>query len=181
MRLIDARLIFSAVAVGLAAILGSLWANGTAAAAPPAGLAVSVQKDAADAPLYALVSWDAPSAAGIYEVQNASIRSATQERSWRTIPSSAIVFEESRANLRDAYEVGSGAACYRVRSIAPEASDFSSEACSPIPPKSSVPGPPNTGNYTRGHPGNSMDAGAMGALLLVSALGVSGWTIARKR
>lgn len=125
-----------AVCAGLAPVLPVL-------AAPPTGLAVSVQKDAADSPLYALVSWQS-SAGGIYEVQKAYIASAGAQRNWETVTASPASGADGRLTLRDSYEVGRGGVCYRVRTSGE--TDYTAEACSPIPPTSSAPGAPNTGN-----------------------------------
>lgn len=137
------RTMLPALALAMSCVCALLVAG--AAFAAPSGLTVAVQKDSSDAPLYAAIAWTADPSASAYEVQKATIHSQSEARQWVTVTIATTTAPDGRVTGRDSYEVGSGV-CYRVRTVAPAASEFTPEACSPIPPTSSAPAPPNTGN-----------------------------------
>ena len=137
--------------------------------AAPSGLTVVVQKDSADTPVYAAIAWTPDSSATAYEVQKATIHSQSEARQWVTVTIATTTAPDGRVTGRDSYEVGSGV-CYRVRTVAPSASEFTPEVCSPIPPTTSAPAPPNTGNAPVGPSGSP--SALVWALLVAGAIGV---------
>ena len=134
-----------AMLVWASAVIVYSWSAPTAHADAPIGLTVRLQKDAVDSPLYALVSWDAAVPLATYEIQRTFVSSLNSPRTWVSVPSPSILVLDGRASFRDEYPVGSGGVCYRVKR-ANEASGFSTEACSPVPPTSGAPAPPATGD-----------------------------------
>jgi hypothetical protein len=161
----------------LALVAACLLSLPALAFAAPAGLTVALQKDAVDAPIYAVVSWTPDAGATSYEIQKAYIRSQTQERAWATVTLAPAAGADGRLTARDSYDVGSGAVCYRVRTLAPVESEFTSEACSPIPP-TTAPGAPDTGNVPLAQSGSEQPP-VLGAALVLAGLGMFGLWLTR--
>ena len=136
-----------ALGLALVAISATAFAVPMAGAATaPASVTVVVLKDSAGGPLRAIVTWTPVSGTAAYEIQRAFIRSAGAERAWSVVGLVPVAGPDGGLTVQDPYDVGSGGVCYGVRALNPELSEFSPEACSPIPPTSSAPEAPNSGN-----------------------------------
>jgi hypothetical protein len=156
-----------AVGAATALLVAAFGFGSSVLGAPPTGLTVSVQKDTADSPLYALVSWQGASGA-TYELQKAYIASAGAQRNWEGVSATPTPGANGRLTLRDTYEIGRGGVCYRARTAGE--TEYTAEVCSPIPP-TSAPGAPNTGTGPADSPEGSVPlALALAAIAATAAV-----------
>lgn len=158
-----------ATATALAALCIVMLNPRPALGATPTGLTAAIQKDTPDGPLFAVASWLPDAGTTSYELQRAYIQTPSSTRSWITVTAAPALAADGRMTVKEAYSVGSGGVCYRVRTTAPAQSEFSAEACSPIPPTSSAPGAPNSGNTTSASGGRSHPLVVAGVILALAA------------